>query len=315
MTTQQFTFNTNLNFNAQVKDKDKATKGLDDITDSIKDKTNATNEDRKKQDQSRLSYQKWLGAGLSSLFLMQAMGSSLRNMLSPAANATGIFEIWNATLTDFFAPSMSKWTDKFAEFSGMLSGINPEMKEFIGDVGIISYGLIEVAGALTQVLIFFAALKYLGFLGGITAMSFAVASLVIGLAALAAALVVVNWEEIKMGLSVFKDLLTGKESIGDYFKAFGQMSDGGFFGRTNSWKEFSKMFFSPIGELFGMEAYTPEGWRDMGYSVEQNRPGNSQQTSYSYTNIETAVLAADTTPESISNLNRFLSGEINPIIR
>lgn len=145
---------------------------------------------------SRIQMTKWLGVGLSLMFISMGIASAFGRMMQPALEVIGIFDIWRALMISILLPILLPFVSMLIDFFNFLSK-HPALKKFIGWLIVIGFLFFTILQWVAQFAILFGLLAFVE--GAIAA----VAS-VIGIAAAIAGLVILlidlfrdwgNWVE------------------------------------------------------------------------------------------------------------------------
>ena len=191
---------------------------------------------------------------LGVMFLGQAMTKTFSELLTPAADMFGIFDLISITLADFFMPIMEAILPVILNLMDTIMAMSPATKLLIGKFALFGLGLGKVLGVVGQVVL------------GVQAVGIAFSSIIlivaiVGIAVLAA---VKMW---KSNFGGFKDAVknafqTIKKIIAGVMDFVTAMMEGDFESAADSiivvfknlgvllWNIFKNVFFVWIPSLF-----------------------------------------------------------------
>lgn len=158
-----------------------------------------------------------LFSGLGVMFFMMALNRALMNLVQPAADLVGIFEIFELILALFFLPIMLKLLPVLVAFLGIVADLPGWLKEGVGLLVLVGIAFTGLMVALAQLQIFLGSI-------GATGAAVAIQGLIGGLISLAAPLLLVA--AAIAALILYKDDLLNfftsiQDKIREFLKGFG----------------------------------------------------------------------------------------------
>ena len=100
----------------------------------------------------RMVMAKWLGVGLSVMFISMGISAAFSRMLQPALDVLGMFDIWKALMISILVPILLPFVSMLIDLFNYI-GKHPALKKFIGWLIVIGFLFFTVLQMLAQVAI------------------------------------------------------------------------------------------------------------------------------------------------------------------
>jgi hypothetical protein len=180
---------------------------IDGLNDRMGKMQSRINKVSRRTGQMRGNFARWLGVGLSVMFITQAISASLERMITPVLEITGVFEVWKATLISVLGPVLIPLALQLIKIMTWFMGLPMPAKKFIATLVLLGYVVTSVLASFSQLFLLLLSIGLPALLEGKGIM----AALGVGLKGLSVAL---GWVAVAMAAlyviwDVLKDFFTG----------------------------------------------------------------------------------------------------------